>query len=128
MSTRSQRSGSPRQVIVLRQSRASSVPVGSQAALYLRQPRPQVDLVKRSVSCVAFSGVASAYGQSPRAVLSSTFRELKQAARSNLSMRIGERLAHLSGPVRVGREDDRPSSEWRQLSSVVSAVLRRIEP
>lgn len=127
MSTRSECSKSPRQVLVSVKSRASRVPAGSPAAKYLRRPLPQVGSVSRSVSSVASGCVAFAYGQSPRDVLAGTFRELKQAARSNLSMRIGERLAHLSGPVRVGRIDS-PPSEWRQLSDVVSAVLRRIEP
>ena len=93
---------------------------------------------------VAF--VASAYDRSPKSVLTRTFNNVRRAARTARFMRMSQLLANTQEKYRISvshfafgpasnkqvllrqREDQMASngSEWRQLSDVVSSVLRNV--
>ncbi len=96
---------------------------------------------------VAF--VASAYDRSPKSVLTRTFNNVRRAARTDKFMRMSRLLANTQEKSRISetsfafvsghkkqekqvmlrqREDQMASngSEWRQLSDVVSSVLRNV--
>jgi hypothetical protein len=110
----------------------------------------EIGFCKRSVP-VAFCSVelrkvASAYDRSPKSVLTRTFNKVKRAARTAKFMRMSRLLASTqenhrnrvtgfafgTGPKKQvllrQREDQMASrgSEWRQLSDVVSNVLRNV--
>jgi hypothetical protein len=113
----------------------------------------EIGFCKRSVP-VAFCSVelrkvafvASAYGQTPKSVLTRTFNNVRRAVRTAKFMRMSQLLAHTQEKYRSRvasfafgpasnkqvllrqREDQMASnsSEWRQLSDVVSSVLRNV--
>jgi hypothetical protein len=114
----------------------------------------EIGFCKRSVPvafcCVELRKVASAYDRSPKSVLTRTFQKIRRTARtakfmrmSRLFARTQEKSRHRVTSFAFGpglkdqvllrqREDQMASrgSEWRQLSEVVSSVLRdvRIAP
>jgi hypothetical protein len=110
----------------------------------------EIGFCKRSVP-VAFCSVelrkvASAYGQTPKSVLTRTFNQVRRAVRTAKFTRMSQLLANTQekfrsrvtsfafGPasskqVLLRQREDQmasKSSEWRQLSDVVSNVLRNI--
>lgn len=113
----------------------------------------EIGFCKRSVP-VAFCSVelrkvafvASAYDRSPKSVLTRTFNNVRRAARTARFMRMSQLLANTQEKYRISvshfafgpasnkqvllrqREDQMASngSEWRQLSDVVSSVLRNV--
>lgn len=113
----------------------------------------EIGFCKRSVP-VAFCSVelrkvafvASAFDRSPKSVLTRTFNKIRRAARTDKFMRMSQLLARTQEKSRNfvtsfafvpasnkqvllrQREDQMASrgSEWRQLSDVVSSVLRNV--
>lgn len=95
----------------------------------------EIGFCKRSVP-VAFCSVelrkvASAFERSPKSVLTRTFKNVKRAARTAKFMRMSRLFATCQEQSQVllrQCEDHMASnsSEWRQLSEVVSNVLRNV--
>ncbi len=110
----------------------------------------EIGFCKRSVP-VAFCSVelrkvASAYDRSPKSVLTRTFNNVKRAARTDRFLRMSQLLARTQEKYRnrvtsfaflsasnkqvLLRQREvqmaSNSSEWRQLSDVVSSVLRNV--
>lgn len=95
---------------------------------------PHMSFCKRSVpvaSCsVELRSLAFAYCTSPKDALSRAFSKSRRAARTNLLLRMSERLAGPSSRSAVMsklRLQKLRSGAWRPLHSVVSDVLREAQ-
>ena len=104
----------------------------------------EIGFCKRSVP-VAFCSVelrkvafvASAYEQSPKSVLTRTFNNAKRVARTDKFKRMSRLLARTQEKYKncvssfafvsaSNKQMSSNNSEWRQLSDVVSSVLRNV--